>query len=149
MPEKKVKKTLKANDAVATEGFEQIEAYFKAIGFDPQKVLEVLEIINADVDVLKTDMAALKKEMNQRFEKLEKGQIELLKMFFAHKTEMEGRFDELKEGNQRILNLLDKLVVKNMQDMKQEDVMHTARLDRHEAALADHDERIGRLEAMM
>ncbi len=42
------------------------------------------------------------------------------------------------------MTVLDGLIVKDMQDMKQEDTMPTARLDRHEAA---HDERIGRLEA--
>ncbi len=130
---KKVKKTaeVKTNDVVTNDDVERMKAYFKAIGFDPQKIA-------ATLDILKTDVGNLKN-----------GQTELLKMFFALKAEVEKSNQKTDQKIDRILTILDGLVVKNMQDMKQEDVMHTARLDRHEAALADHDERIEHLEATM
>lgn len=130
MPEKKVKKSPKANNALATEGFEQIEAYLNAVGFDLRQIA-----LKSDLDDLKkTDLDALKKS-----------QAEMLKIIFTLKDDLNQKIDQKMD---RILTILDGLVVKDMQDMKQEDTMHTARLNRHEAAIADHDERIGRLEAV-
>ncbi len=146
MPEKKVKKTPKvqANDLVSNEIFEQIEAYFKAIGFDPKQIAlkSDLDALKSDVGTLKSDVGTLKSDVGS----LKKGQAELLRIIFALRDDMNQKIDQKMD---RILTILDGLVVKDMQDMKQEDAMHTARLDRHEAALADHDERIGHLEAAL
>ena len=79
--------------------------------------------------------------------KLEQGQIKLLEMFFEHKDEMKSSMEELMESNRRILTLLDKLIIKDFQGLKQEDTMHIARLSRHDETLADHEERLQELEA--
>ncbi len=144
MPDMK-KETLE-NDPVLAK----VEAYLKSIGYKPERITELLESIQKDTEFLKSHAAKTDDRfegVETRLNDLEKGHSEMIRRFFALEDKMEANQEALNQKFDRLFTILDS-VAKDIQDLKTEKIAATARLDRHDKQLIDHDKRIGRLETV-
>ncbi len=83
--------------------------------------------------------------VEKRLTTLENGQKDLLRRYFSLEDKIDANHNQLNQRFDQLFTLLDGHA-KKIQDLETERISATARMDRHDKQLIEHDRRFERLE---
>ena len=121
---KRLEKKLESHD----DNFNSINKRFEDIDKRFESIDKRFETVENDIEVLK------------------KGQNELLRLYFRLEDKIDANQEQINARFDQLFNLFDKYT-KKISDLETEKISTTARLDRHNNQISEHEKRIIKLES--